>query len=122
LEAAHHRIAADLLAPFADLPEDGEVFLVHLDVGLAAERADVAAAEGVEVEPREDVRVRGGELDHRARLGLARAERPGADLLVVGLPAVGKIAVESVSFSERFTGVGTLLPAKFLNLPLGPGL
>src|SRR5205809_457174 len=81
LEAALHRVAAYFLAPLADLPVQREIALVHLAVGRVAERADVHAAEGVQVEPGEDVRVRGGPLDHGARLGLARAERPGADLL-----------------------------------------
>src|SRR6266850_1949048 len=94
LEAADHRIAADLLAPFADLAIDGEVLLVHLDVGLVAERPDVAAAEGVQVQPGKNIGMRRRELYHRARFRLARAEGPGADLLGVGLPAIGEIAVE----------------------------
>src|SRR4051812_10531138 len=94
LEAAHHRIAADLLAPFADLAVDGEVLLVHLIVGRIAERPDVAAAEGVQVEPGEDVRMRARPVDHRARFGLARAVRAGTDLLVLRPPSVREVAVE----------------------------
>src|SRR5436189_6261933 len=44
LEAAHHRIAADFLPPFGDLPEDRDVLLVPLDDGLPAEWPDVAPA------------------------------------------------------------------------------
>ena len=94
LEAAHHGIAADSLAPLADLPVDREVFLIHLVVRGIAERPDVAAAEGVQIQPGENVGMRGGPFDHRARLGLARAVGASADLLGLGLPAVREVAVQ----------------------------
>src|SRR5437879_12129781 len=93
LESAHHRVAADLLAPLSDLAVQREIALVHLAVGRVAERADGHAAEGVQVEPGEDGRERSGTLDHGARLWLARAERAGAELLRLGLPRMREVPV-----------------------------
>src|SRR6266850_5904078 len=122
LEAAHHRVAADLLAPFADLPIDGEVLLVHLVVGRVAERSDVAAAEGVEVEPREDVGVRGGPFDNGARLRLARAEGPGTELLRLGLPAVREVAVQVDVVVGEVDRVRHVRAVEVLDRAFGPEL
>ena len=94
LVARHRRIAGVLGHPRLELAEDREVLLVHLRVGRVAERPDEHAAERVEVEPREDLGMRGRELDDAARLGLARRERAGADLLVAGRPRPREVAVE----------------------------
>ncbi len=89
VEARHRRIAGVLRHPGLDLPEDARGPLVHLRVGLVAERADEHAAERVEVEPREDLGMRGRELDDGARLRLAAAGTAGADLLATRRPRTG---------------------------------
>lgn len=69
LEARHHGVARDRLRPLPDLAVEGEVVGFHLRVGAVARRTDEHPAEGVEVEPREHLRVRRDVLDHRAALG-----------------------------------------------------
>ena len=122
LEAAHHGIAADLLAPLADLPVDREVLLVHLVVGRIAERADIAAAEGVQIQPGENVGMRGGPFDHRARLGLARAVGAGADLLGLRLPAIGEIAVQVDVVVGEIVRIGHVRAVVVLDRAFGPDL
>ena len=90
----HRGVPGVLGHPRLDLAVDREILGIHLGVGRVAERADQHAAERVEVEPGEDLGVRGDELDHAARLGLAGGERPGADLLVPGRPRPREVAVE----------------------------
>src|ERR1051325_3228324 len=122
LEAAHHRMAAELLAPFLDLPVNREIFLVHFLVGRVAERADVDAAEGVQVQPGEDIRMPDRPVDHRARLGLACAVRPGADLLGLGLPGVRKIAIEVDVVVREKVRIGHVGGVVVLDRALGPPL
>src|SRR5690606_39609839 len=83
-----------LLGPGADLAIDGEVLLVHLAVRRVAERPDEHAAEGVAVEPGEDLRVRVGELDDGARLRLAAGEGAGVGLVRLVAPRAGEVAGE----------------------------
>jgi hypothetical protein len=118
LEARHHRVAGELLGPGAHLLEDLEVLLVELGVGGVAERADEDAAEGVEVEPGEDLRVARGELDDGARLGLRGRVGAGADLLVTRRPRPGEVAVEidGVVADEDRGGHGVAVPG--LDRPL----
>ena len=68
VETAHRGVSRVLRHPRFHLLEYGEVRLVHLAVGLVAQRADEHAAERVQVQPGEDVRVFRGELEDGPRL------------------------------------------------------
>ena len=107
LVVAGHRCVPRVLGqPGLDLPEDREVGLVHLVVGLVAERTDQHAAERVQVEPRDDVRMARGELHHRARLRRAARVVPGADLLGIRRPLVREVAVEVVEVVAEKERIG----------------
>ena len=105
--------------PRLDLLEDREVALVHLAVGLVAERADQHAAERVQVEPREDVRVAGREVEDRARLGRAAGIVARAFLLVLRRPRVREVAVEVVLVVGEEIRIGMRRPSKLTMRPSG---
>jgi hypothetical protein len=94
LEAAHHGVARVLLAPRPDELPELAVFVGELVVGVMSRRANEHPAEGVEVEPREELGVLRDELDDRAGLGLAAGVVPRARLLGLGRPGPREVAVE----------------------------
>ena len=117
VEAADRCVARVLGHPGLHLAVDRQVGLVGLAVGLVAQRADQHAAEGVQVQPGEDVRVPHGKLHDRARLARAAREMPGALLLVLGLPAVREIAVEVVQVVAQEVRVRNPLPVEIDDMP-----
>ena len=68
--------------------------MVHLAVGRMAERTNRHATKGVQIEPREDLRMLARELDHRARFGFAGRKGAGAGLLVGGRPTPREVTIE----------------------------
>ena len=119
VEAAHRRVARVLGHPRLDLLVDREIHRVHLGVGLVAERPDEHAAEGVQVEPREDVRVAGREFHDRARLGRAARIMPRADLLLLRRPRVREIPVEVVQVVGEEEGRRNRPAVEVGDAPLG---
>ena len=78
-----------------------EIARRKLVVRLGSERAKVHPAHRVVGDVRADVRAVGDRLHHRAGLRLGGREVAGAELLVLGLPAPGPVAIEIEALERR---------------------
>ncbi len=119
METADRRVSGVLRHPRFHLLEDGEVRRVHLAVGLVAERADQHAAERVQIEPRENVRMAGRKFQDRARLRRASGKVSGAILLRLGGPGVREIAIEVVEIVRQEIGAGDSPAIEIDDAPFG---
>ncbi len=119
VESAHRRIAGEFLGPRLDLAKHREVALVHLVVGLVAQRPDENAAESVEVKPRHDLRVLGDEVENRACLRRAARIVTRALLLVLRRPRIREVAVEVVLVVGEEIRVRNAAAVEIDDAPLG---
>ena len=101
VEDRDRRVAGEARRLLAHELERAEVGHREVVVRVARPRAQVHARERVVADVRRDVLARDDRLDERAHLGLGGRERPGAQLLRLGRPVGGPVAVQVEPLERR---------------------